>query len=107
MCVAGIRGTGINQSEKRHRLTLCSKLLGHFIGHVPAEAITPEVIRPLRLELPQISNILRRHIFNAGKLLLACQGPRAQCVDRLGRPEMAGQIRVAPEHSPANAVHKE
>src|SRR3569833_2325808 len=97
--VSGIWRRAVQQREQRHLFTQRPELPRHLVGDIPAKAVSPEIIRPARLQRANIRDVLRRHLFDAPHFLTTVETARFQSVNRLIVSQVTGKIYIAPKHA--------
>ncbi len=102
--VAGVGRAAVDQAHKRDLFSGSRQLLGHFVGHVAAETITAEVVRPLELDLPDLHDVMRGHLFDRAKFPRPVHAARFERIDRLICAKVAREIRISPEHAAPDAM---
>ena len=105
--ITGVRRRAFHQRQQGDSFALFVKLPGDFIRHVAAQAIAAQIIRAARLHRADFLDVMRRHVFDASKLLQSPHAARFQAVHRLVGAQMRREIRVGPEVAAARAMHEE
>src|SRR5207302_9373362 len=86
-------------------LDLGAQLASDFVRDDSPQRSSADKIRPNRLSLAHLSDVVRRHVFDAGmRRVFAIQTSRLQSIERLVGTEMSRQIVIL-EHISADCVN--
>src|SRR5215467_647787 len=79
--------------DNRGRFSFCSELLIHLVHNQATRADTRHQVWPLRLNLSNSMDVMRRHFWHrCERSLVPIEAPRLQSVDRLLRPHELGEL---------------
>ena len=96
----------IKQGQKADLCPARLELVGHLIGHKPAERRTSQIIRPLGLHGQDFADVAFGNFFDPILKLLLAEVAGLQAVEGLVEAEPRGQIAEA-QHLSSPAVHAE
>ena len=80
------------------------KLAGHFISDGAAQRSAADKVRPFRLKLANLFQIVRRHFCNGRVRFFAVQDAGLQCIKRLVLSQFKCEVVIL-EHVAANRMH--
>src|ERR1700683_1746064 len=84
---------GVKEREQAHFLLLSAKLLRHLVSYQSTKRVAANAIRSFRLHPANFPVVVFGHFCDvADAWALAIEALRLQCVERLVRSHMAGQI---------------
>src|ERR1700680_1469206 len=84
----------VEQRDNAYFRSLSPKLAGHLVGHESAEGRTTNIVRSIRLQFANFTDIVGGHLFNCKILAtaFAIKSNRLDAIERLVGMKMARHI---------------
>ena len=106
-CLKLAAAARVEQAQHRHFLPLADELTSHLVGDQTTHGKTADAVRAVRLQLPDLGDVMRRHLLERGdRTSFPVETHRLQTKHRLVRAEMSREIAKA-KHVAADAMHAE